>query len=86
MSRPVIVCGIDGDDGKHILITICLNPPEAYASKNQKHLGFIKDGTLVVDKGMQVSEPEMKDIAVAYHFSLEALETVENYTRKEKAT
>ena len=59
MGRPVAVLGLDGDADKHIIVTVCLNPPEAYASKNQKHLGHIVAARLVPAKDAEkVSDRE----------------------------
>jgi hypothetical protein len=59
MGRPVAVLGLDGDDGKHIIVVACLNPPEAYASKDQKHLGHIVAANLIPAKDAEkVSERE----------------------------
>jgi hypothetical protein len=57
---------LDGDDGKHMLLVVCLNPSEAYVSKNQKHLGFIVAGQLVPDPDAQVSANELRTINKAY--------------------
>jgi hypothetical protein len=59
MGRPVAVMGLDADDGKHIAVVVCLDPPEAYANKDQKHLGFIVAAKLVpAPKAEPVSERE----------------------------
>ncbi len=51
--------GLDADDGKHIMVVVCLDPPEAYANKDQKHLGFIVAAKLVpAPKAEPVSERE----------------------------
>lgn len=67
MGRPVAVVGLDADDGKNILVVVCLNPPEAYASKDQKHLGFIVSAKLIPTKDAQpVSEAEHAMIIRAF--------------------
>lgn len=72
MGRPVIVSGFDGDNNKTILVVVCLDPPEAYASKNNKHLGFIVAGKLIPDKDAEpVSEREHK-LIVRHFFGLRA--------------
>lgn len=45
-GRPVAVMGLDGDDGKHILVVMCFNPIEAYVSKDQIHAGRFINGNL----------------------------------------
>lgn len=67
MGRSVVVAGVDGDDGKNILVVVCLQPDEAYASKNQKHIGFIRDGKLIPEpKGEPASQRETTAIESAY--------------------
>ena len=67
MGRPVAVVGLDGDDNKHIIVVVCLDPPEAYASKDQKHLGFIVAAKLVpASKAEAVSEREHELIIRAF--------------------
>lgn len=58
MGRPVAVVGLDSDDNKHIMVVVCLDPPEAYANKDQKHLGHIVAAQLVLVKGATVSDRE----------------------------
>lgn len=50
MSRPVAVMGIDAEGGKHIVVVVCLNPPECYASKDQVHAGWVVAGKFVPAK------------------------------------
>lgn len=77
MGRPVIVVGVDGDEGKLLLITVCLNPDEAYASKNGKHVGFLKEGVLVPDnKDVPVSVVETFSIETAYIYASDALKLI----------
>lgn len=38
---------MDSNDGSVLMVVVCLGPLEAYANKNQKHIGFIVDGVLV---------------------------------------
>lgn len=45
--RPVAVIGFTSDDDKHILVVVCLNPVDAYANRDNKHLGHIREGKLV---------------------------------------
>ena len=70
MGRPVAVMGLDADDGKHIAVVVCLDPPEAYANKDQKHLGFIVAAKLVPGKdSVAVSEREHQ-LIIRAHFAL----------------
>jgi hypothetical protein len=70
MARPVAVMGLDADDGKHIAVVVCLDPPEAYANKDQKHLGFIVAAKLVpAPKAEPVSEREHA-LIIRAHFAL----------------
>jgi len=67
MGRPVAVTGFDSEDNKHIMVVVCLNPPEAYASKDQKHLGHIVAAKLVPAKDAEiVSEAENAMIIRAF--------------------
>ena len=53
MRHVSVVC-LGADNGKTILVVCCINPSEAYASKDQKHLCFIRGGKLVLpDKDPQ---------------------------------
>lgn len=75
MGRPVAVSGFDGDDGTHVIVVTCLEPPEAYASKDQKHIGFIVGGKLVPAKdAKQVSEREHA-LIMRHFFGLRAFLT-----------
>lgn len=48
--RHVTCCSVDGDDGKTILVLVCCTKQsertvvEAYASKDQQHAGWIREG------------------------------------------
>jgi hypothetical protein len=80
MGRHVMVATVDGDEGSTILVTVCVDPTEAYASKNQKHVGFIREDAFLPDKGAQVSEPEVKAILLAHHFMVDALNDIHIYS------
>jgi hypothetical protein len=70
--------GLDADDGKHITVVVCLDPPEAYANKDQKHLGFIVAAKLVPDpKAEAVSEREHTLIIRAVFALKVALENIQ---------
>ena len=81
MGRPVAVMGLDADDGKHIAVVVCLDPPEAYANKDQKHLGFIVAAKLVpAPKAEPVSEREHALIiraVFALRVALDSVRTVQ---------
>ena len=83
MGRPVAVMGLDADDGKHIVVVVCLDPPEAYANKDQKHLGFIVAAKLVpAPKAEPVSEREHA-LIIRAHFALKvALENVQTIQKE----
>jgi len=70
MGRPVAVMGLDADDGKHIIVVVCLDPPEAYASKDQKHLGFIVAARLVPAKDAQPVTEREHGLIIRAHFAL----------------
>lgn len=72
--RPVAVVCLDADNGKTILVLVATNPLEAYASKDQKHLCFIREGNVVPpEKDPQpISEREGQMILRTY-FGLRAL-------------
>lgn len=74
MGRPVVVGCVDGDEGAHILVTVAEQPTEAYASKNNKHLGFIRDGKLEVDKKAVVSPSENGSILATYALLYEVVQ------------
>lgn len=44
----VIVSGFHGEDG-YIQVVCCLGPDRIYASKNQKHVGFVEQGIFIPD-------------------------------------
>jgi hypothetical protein len=70
MGRPVAVMGLDGDNGEHIMVVVCLDPPEAYTNKNGKHAGFIVAAKVVPEKDTpKLSEREHTAIIRA-HFAL----------------
>ncbi len=53
------VMSLDADDGAMILVVVRLIPYEAYASKDQKHAGFVKAGEfLPSEKGEPLTEHE----------------------------
>lgn len=60
--QHVVVSGFTADNGKYIMVSVCTNPFEAHASKDQRHLCFIREAKLVFpDKDPQsVSEQEEK--------------------------
>lgn len=62
--QNVAVSGFTADNGKHIMVSVCTGPDEAHASKDQKHLCFIREAKLVLpDKDPQpISENEEKMI------------------------
>lgn len=70
--------GFDADDGKYIMVVVTTNPNEAYASKDQKHLGFIVAAQLIpAPKAESVSEREHA-LIIRTHFALKvALESVQ---------
>lgn len=74
MGRPVVVACVDGDGDEHILVTVAEQPTEAYASKNNKHLGFIRDGKLEVDKKATVSPSENSSILTTYALLYEVVQ------------
>lgn len=37
-------------DNKTILVVVCRNPSQAYCSKDQKHIGFLREGKIVIEK------------------------------------
>lgn len=76
MGSPVAVVGIDGDEGSHILIVMHRAPMKSYASKNQKHFGFIVEDRLVPDKDAVVSEQEANVIARTFAVMYPALITL----------
>lgn len=83
MGRPVAVMGLDADDGKHIAVVVCLDPPEAYANKDQKHLGFIVAARLVpAPKAETVSEREHALIIRAYFALRVALDNVQTIQKE----
>ncbi len=72
MGRPVIVSGLDGDNGKHILVVVCLEPPEAYCNKDQKHVGFIRGGKVVPDKKAEPLSEREHTLVMRHYFGLRA--------------
>lgn len=70
--------GLDADDGKHIIVVVCLDPPEAYASKDQKHLGFIVAAKLIPAKDAEPVTEREHALIIRAHFALKvALENVQ---------
>ena len=83
MSRPVAVMGLTADDGKHIAVVVCQDPPEAYANKDQKHLGFIVAAKLIpAPKAETVSEREHALIIRAVFALKVAMENVQTVQKE----
>lgn len=70
MSRPVAVMGLDGDNEEHILVVVCLSPPEAYTNKNGKHVGFIVASRVVPEKGSPTLSEREHTAIIRAHFAL----------------
>lgn len=62
--------GLESEDHKHILVVVCLNPPEAYASKDQKHLGFIVAAKLIPAKDAEPVTEKEHALIIRAHFAL----------------
>jgi hypothetical protein len=70
--------GFDADDGKYIMVVVTTNPNEAYASKDQKHLGFIVAANLVPAKDAATVSEREHALIIRTHFALKvALENVQ---------
>lgn len=83
MSRPVAVMGLTADDGKYITVVVCQDPPEAYANKDQKHLGFIVAAKLIpAPKAETVGEREHALIIRAYFALKVALDNVQTVQKE----
>ena len=41
---------LTAEDGKTILVVVCRQPSQAYCSKDQKHIGFLREGKVVPEK------------------------------------
>lgn len=78
--RQVAVMGFDSDDQKFMLVCVCLNPADAYFSKDNKHVGHIREGKLVPIKGATVSERESGMILRCYQALRVALDAIHGTT------
>lgn len=70
MGRPVAVMGIDGDDQEHILVVVCLDPPEAYVNKNNKHVGHIVAAKVIPVKDAPPTSEAERTRIIRAHFAL----------------
>ena len=74
--RHVVVGGFDADNGKFIMVVVCYEPFEAYASKDQKHLCFIREGKLVMpDKDPQSVSQREEQMLLRTFFALRGVIT-----------
>ena len=78
MGRPVAVMGLDGDNDEHIMVVVCLNPPEAYANKNGKHVGFIVAAKVIPEKDSPTLSDREHTAIIRAHFALKV--ALENAT------
>lgn len=62
--QHVVVTAFPADNGKYLMVSVCANPSDASASKDQKHLCFIREGKLVLPEKdpESISENEEKMI------------------------
>lgn len=78
--KDVIVGGIDGDDGSHIMIVATIikatGQEEGYASRDQQTLGFIRGDVLVPSGKYPVSPAECTRVGKAYHILLQAMKDI----------
>lgn len=70
MGRPVAVAGLDGDNDKHIIVVVCLDPPEAYVSKDQKHIGHIVAANVIPVKGAALPSDREHALIIRAFFAL----------------
>lgn len=70
MGRPVAVMGLDGDNDEHIMVVVCLNPPEAYVNKNNKHVGHIVAAKVVPVKDAPALSERESVAVIRSHFAL----------------
>lgn len=71
--RPVIVAIVPNE----VMVVVCNDPPDAYASKNGKHLGHIRDGKFVPSpKAEVVASDKEKVLIMRAYFGLK--ETLNN--------
>lgn len=72
--KAVAVVTLDADDGKTILVCVCIDPLEAYASKDQKHLCFIREAKLVMpEKDPQLISEREQEILIRAFFGLKGM-------------
>lgn len=70
MGRPVAVMGLDGDNDKHLMVVVCLNPPEAYVNKDNKHVGHIVAAKVVPAKDAAILSEREHTAVIRAHFAL----------------
>ena len=70
MGRPVAVMGLDGDNDKHIMVVVCLSPPEAYVNKDNKHIGHIVAANVVPVKDAAILSEREHTAVIRAHFAL----------------
>jgi hypothetical protein len=75
MKNQVAVMGLDADDGKTILVVVCINPItstmlRAYASKDGTHVGTIIAGTFCPAKDAELMSANETRLIVRAHFAL----------------
>jgi hypothetical protein len=58
--KQVAVMALDGDEDKTLMVVVCLNPLDAYVSKDGKNIGHIVSGKLNPVKDAKFSEREEK--------------------------
>lgn len=70
MGRPVAVMGLDGDNDEHIMVVVCLDPPEAYTNKDGKHVGHIKAAKVIPVKDAPALSEKEHTAIIRAHFAL----------------
>lgn len=62
--------GLTGDNDEHIMVVVCLDPPEAYTNKNGKHAGFIVAAKVVPEKDTAALSEREHTAIIRAHFAL----------------
>jgi hypothetical protein len=75
VPHKFVACvALDGDNGSILSVVVCLSPDEAFASKNQKHVGIIRDGKFLLSpKATETVSTNEEAVIIRAYFGMKNL-------------